>query len=144
MTSALTGGCLCGAVRYRAERPPKYVNYCHCTMCQRASGSAFGMFGVVKAEELEFTKGKPKVYRSSDIAERGFCGDCGGTLFFRYIRRPERIGFAIGSLDAPGETPPNNHNGLESMMPWLDIRDDLPRVKTEDDPEFQAVRKETD
>ena len=121
MTKVITGGCLCGAVRYTAKRPPRHVVYCHFTMCRRASGSAFSMFVAVKADEFEFTKGEPKVYQSSEFAERGFCGDGGSPLFFRCTHGSEWISPALGSLDAPEETPPTNHFGIESILGGVSV-----------------------
>ena len=85
MTIPVTGGCLCGAVRYEADEPPHHVEYCHCRMCQKHSGSAFGVSAAFRADSFRITRGAPKFYKSSDISERGFCADCGSSLIDRYF-----------------------------------------------------------
>ena len=140
-TMPVTGGCMCGAVRYESSDPPHDVSYCHCRMCQRASGNAFGMFASFRRDAFRFTRGEPKLYKSSAFAERGFCAECGTPLIFWYLTPgslSEEIGVPIGSLDHPEDASPKSHWGIESQMPWLAIHDDLPRIRTEEDPDFIA------
>lgn len=139
----ITGGCLCGAVRYEATRHPgDDIGYCHCRTCQKALGALFGCFVVFSGpnidETFKFTRKRPKFYKSSAWAERGFCPDCGTPLVMRDL-----VGYAvtIGSLDHPEDFQPVGHSGIESQVPWLKIDDDLPRWKTEDDPHFIAAVK---
>ncbi len=75
-----TGGCLCGAVRYRTEAEPLWIAHCHCAMCRKATGAAFGTYAGFPAGSVEWTEGEPTLYRSSSEVERGFCSKCGGTL----------------------------------------------------------------
>ena len=133
----ITGGCLCGAVQYEVEGTPNDVGYCHCRMCQRASGGLFGYFVMFSKRTFRLTQGEPKFYKSSAWAERGFCANCGTPLFMRDTS--EDIGIMGGSLDHLEEFPPIDHSGIESQVPWLKIDDDLPRWKTEDDPYFVAA-----
>ena len=83
----LTGGCLCGAIRYRAEGPPKRVSNCHCSMCRRANGAAFATAAAFDPAKLTFTKGAPTAYASSAKLERLFCPACGSSVGFRYRDR---------------------------------------------------------
>ena len=76
---ALTGGCQCGAVRFRATGPFK-VSLCHCRMCQKAFGNYFAP--LVTAKAVEWTRGTPALFRSSNMARRGFCSACGTPLFY--------------------------------------------------------------
>ena len=138
-TEELNGGCQCGAVRYAAS-DPFGPHYCHCRMCQRASGNAFAAFVGFHADRFRFTRGAAKLYRSSSFAVRGFCADCGTPLTFQYDREPHRIGLSIGSLDHPERVAPAIHWGVESMLPWLRFDDGLPRKRTEDDPSFLAAK----
>jgi hypothetical protein len=80
----IEGRCLCGAVTVRATPTRRHVEACHCTMCRRWSGIAF--VGVMCGTEVEF-EGEERVvrYRSSEWAERGFCGTCGSHLFYHYL-----------------------------------------------------------
>jgi len=80
----IEGHCLCGAVTVRATPVRRHVDACHCTMCRRWIGVAF--VGVQCGSEVEIGGDEHIVrYRSSDWAERGFCGRCGSSLFYRYL-----------------------------------------------------------
>ena len=84
MAERIEGHCLCGAVTVRATPVRRHVEACHCTMCRRWSGLAF--LGVQCGSEVEIGGAAHVVrYRSSDWAERGFCGRCGSNLFYRYL-----------------------------------------------------------
>ncbi len=80
---AKTGGCLCGGVRFEISTEVKETGACHCGMCRKSSGGIF--LGVeVPAEGLRFVEDETlSIYKSSPWAERGFCGRCGSTLFYR-------------------------------------------------------------
>ncbi len=93
---SITGGCQCGAVRYRAESLGR-ASICHCRMCQKAFGSFFGP--LVTAVALEWTRGAPKIFASSNVVKRGFCADCGTPLTYDYGATDIEI--AIGTLDNP-------------------------------------------
>ena len=108
----LTGGCQCGAVRYRLEAEPTGANVCHCRMCQKASGGPFMAFAGVRFDELVWTRGAPRVFASSALAERGFCADCGTPLTYRLLDR-DRISVTIGSLDRPSAVAPEMQYGAE-------------------------------
>ncbi len=62
-TMPITGGCLCGAVRYEASEPPHRVGYCHCQMCQKNTGSVVGVFAAFKEDEFRITRGDPKIFK---------------------------------------------------------------------------------
>ena len=131
--ACLTGGCLCGAVRYRLTAPPPGASYCHCRMCQKATGGPFAVFADMKAVTFRVTKGTLAVYPSSRAAERGFCADCGSPLTFRYLDSTW-ISVTIGSLDDPDAVRPTEHAGIESQLAWVHVDDGLPRSETELDP----------
>jgi hypothetical protein len=128
----LTGGCQCGAVRYALTARPKAASICHCRMCQKAGGAPFMAFtGAVRQERFVLTRGAPAVYRSSEIAERGFCALCGTPLTYRLIDR-NRISVTIGSLDRPAELAPTEQLGVESALPWFAGLATLPASRTDD------------
>ena len=135
-----TGGCLCGAVRYEASVAPANSHYCHCRMCQRATGNVFGMFVMFPMDKFRFTGAAPKRYRASAFAERGFCGGCGTPLLFQYDNHRDRIGITLGSLDHPEDAPPERHIGVESHVPWLKLDDGLPQGETKLGPEITDVQ----
>ena len=122
-----TGGCLCGAVRYRAAGEPIAVSHCHCSMCRRASGGPFLTFARFAAKDFTFTEGQPALFRSSESAVRGFCGACGCQITFQYDDRPDRIDVTVGSLDRPDAVTPMRHIWIESQISWLHMDDGLPR-----------------
>ena len=122
----LTGGCQCGAVRYRMEAAPTGTNVCHCRMCQKASGGPFMAFAGVRLDELVWTRGPPKIFASSAVAERSFCADCGTPLTYRLLGR-DRISVTLGSLDRPSAVTPEMQYGVESKLSWLDSVPSLPQ-----------------
>ncbi len=75
-----TGGCLCGAVRYRASQTPDYARYCHCGMCRKVSGAPFTGYAEFPEAVFEWVEGEPSQYRSSEGVIRRFCSTCGSAL----------------------------------------------------------------
>jgi hypothetical protein len=120
MESLLQGGCLCGAIRYKAHGPGLGAFVCYCRMCPRASGSALMGFLYVQADSLQITKGSSKIFTSSPDVERSFCGRCGSPLFFRRYNRPGQCALATGSLDEPGQFAPLMRIFLSDRVSWLD------------------------
>src|SRR5215510_4447316 len=84
----VTGGCLCGAVRYESKEPPIGGYYCYCRICQKSGGGLFNASLRVPGSAFRFTKGKPRYYRSSSFGKRGFCADCGSPVAFLYEGNP--------------------------------------------------------
>lgn len=128
----LSGGCQCGAVRYALYAEPD-ASICHCRMCQRATGGLFLASAGVPLAQFAWTRGQPAVFRSSSIAERGYCRDCGTPLFFRYLAK-DKIDVTIGSLDDPAAAKPGSQVGVESRVPWWRELFDLPGRTTAEDP----------
>ena len=139
----VTGGCLCGAVRYESSEAPNLVGYCHCRMCQKASGGLFLIFADFQGDAFRYVRGQPRYYRSSELATRGFCSECGSPIVFQY---DDSSGPAImvGTLDHPEDWPPNwEHSGIEGKVPWHLINDDLPQTKTEESEFLKEAQKRT-
>ncbi len=122
-----TGGCLCGAVRYRATADPVRAVNCHCGMCRKTSGAAFLTFVHFPLGAFTWTTGEPTRYRSYSAAERGFCDRCGSTLTMHETVLDDRVQVTLGSLDRPERVRPDDHVWTEDQLPWLRIEDDLPR-----------------
>ena len=100
--SGLSGGCQCGAVRFRVEGEPRYSTICHCRMCQKAFSAPFGAFASVPVGGLVWTRGQRKTFQSSNAIARGFCGDCGTPLTFEAASGEGRnIGLTICAFDDP-------------------------------------------
>ena len=96
-------------------------------MCQCAFGNLFAILGSFPLDKFRWVRGRAKMYQSSKVARRGFCARCGTPLVFRNVDDGKRIGISIGSLDHPEQVRPEIHWGVESMVPWLAIDDNLPR-----------------
>ena len=137
----ITGGCLCGAVRYEAEGFLDDAFYCHCRMCQRASGTPAEISVPLKPGSLRFTRGTPKHYQSSPFGKRGFCPDCGSRLCWTPLHEAQAhwLSVTVGSLDEPERAVPQSHGCVESQLPWYRPNDGLPRRRTEEDPEMVAA-----
>ena len=125
MTQALTGGCLCGAVRYEARATHREGYYCHCRMCQLAFGNTRAAFINLRKDEVTWTAGKPAVYASSKFARRGFCARCGSPLSFEYLSS-ENMDLSVGSLDDPTAVAPVSHFAVESRIANWHAEDGLP------------------
>ena len=144
----VTGGCQCGNVRFEAVGQPVWIGICHCRMCQKASGGPFVFFVDFWKKNVCYTKGTPTIFQSSSWGERGFCKDCGTPLFFQYRDvsalsedRRNLIGFTIGCLDDPTPYQATEHMGVESRLANVNIVDDLPCIRVDDDPEIKAILK---
>ena len=131
MDEAMTGGCQCGAIRYRLAVKPSRASLCHCRMCQKAVGQPFAAYAAVNTADFAWTRGEPPAFRSSTAAERHFCPQCGTPLTFRYFHTDE-ISVAMGTLDHPEQVAPSVHYGVESRLPWMasSFLDALPEERT--------------
>jgi hypothetical protein len=137
-----TGGCQCGAVRYRIEGPLGNAGFCHCRMCQKAFGSFGAPLVSVPLAQFRWTRGEPGVFHSSPIVQRGFCRGC-GTPLFMLEEGYGVIEMAIGSLDEPAAAGPDHVVGLESKLPWADRLPALPGHSTAEDRTPQVLAKLT-
>ncbi len=136
----LTGGCQCGAVRYRLEAMAEDVHLCHCRMCQKASGNLFAALAPVRAQEFCWTRGAPAEYRGSSVAIRQFCAACGTPLSFHYASS-EFIALTIGNFDEPARVRPATHYGIEARIPWVReiFAENLPEAVTGEPPGLQDI-----
>lgn len=125
----IRGGCLCGSVRYEIRGAVGKLVHCHCSMCRKAHGAAFGSYLVLKARDFAITAGEGDIvaYDSSPGVQRTFCRRCGSTLQFRSAKRPESIELAAGTLDDDPGVKPAYHIFVGSKAPWFDITDGLPQ-----------------
>ncbi len=125
----VTGRCLCHAVRFDIELPTLWSAHCHCTQCQRAHGAAFVTWVGVAEEAFTITAGKRAVtwHASSVDSERGFCRECGSTLFFRSERWPGEMHVVRANLDQEVDRKPEAHSYWDTHVDWVELGDDLPR-----------------
>ncbi|HWJ86696.1 MAG TPA: GFA family protein [Pelagibacterium sp.] len=118
MADEVTGGCQCGAVRYRIRSQPRSSMICHCRMCQKAVGGPFAAFVAVPRTDFEPVRGAIAVFKSSKVAQRGFCRACGTPLTFDRIDS-EWLAVSLGSLDSPDAFPPRKQFGVEARHDWV-------------------------
>jgi hypothetical protein len=100
-------------------------------MCQKASGQPMMGFTGGKREHLTWTRGQPSIFQSSNLAQRGFCKDCGTPLTYAFAGT-DRISVTINSLDDPEAMPPTKQYGTESKVAWLDKVHDLPSQRIDE------------
>lgn len=130
MHQVLTGGCLCGAVRYRYEGEVRGASYCHCADCRRVSGSAFGVSVPVDAGGFQITTGEPKGFTKAGDSGRSvtryFCSNCGSPLFTVPPLDPDIRFIKAGSLDDPSVVQPSRQSWTRSRVAWAVIDPNLP------------------
>ena len=101
----IEGGCYCGAVRYRAEGEPMFKGQCHCRECQYISGGHPNAVMAMPESGFEYTKGKPKGFRRSDLdnpVTREFCAECGTHLLAKSPSVAGALLLKVGTFDDPG------------------------------------------
>ena len=132
-TRTWSGGCRCGAVRFKVEGPLGEASVCYCRMCQKATGGAFGLFVRIDTDRLAWTRGAPKHFVSSNIAKRGFCGDCGTPLTWEY---EGWLDLAIATFDEAAKIEPVVQLAMDTQFPWVWRLDGLPVRGPESDSEY--------
>jgi hypothetical protein len=121
-----TGRCLCGGVSYRIAGPLRGVVACHCSQCRQTSGHHVAATSAAAAD-LGFTSSATlEWYRSSARAERGFCGRCGGNLFWRRIGA-DTISVMAGTLDAPTGLSLEKHIFVADKSDYYELNDSVPK-----------------
>ena len=122
----VSGGCMCGAVRYEATGAPKGSGYCHCRSCRHHTGAPIVAFVVFATDQVEWLSGDRTLYESSPGIFRAFCRDCGTSLTYECSGLVE---FHISTLDNPDEFPPNEHTHYAERISWLETADKLTRYR---------------
>jgi catechol 2,3-dioxygenase-like lactoylglutathione lyase family enzyme len=112
------GGCLCGAVRYRAEAAATHATLCHCASCRRASGAPAVAWVTFPRERFAFTRGEPARFASSPRVVRSFCSRCGTPLSYAHEGFPDGIDVTTASLDEPERCAPVDHTWVSQRLPW--------------------------
>lgn len=125
MTTPLTGGCLCGAIRYRVDVPITELRACHCTHCQKASGAAGSVNAAIPSDAFHITQGRPMRYDaaadSGRTLYRFFCGDCGSPIYSQRATTPEMAVLRAGTLDDAGDMAITVSIWTRSARPWAHI-----------------------
>ncbi len=136
---SLSGGCQCGAVRFRVDGQPGRASICHCRMCQKAFAGPFGALVTVEVADLSWTRGAPTHFQSSDQVKRGFCAACGTPLTFDYSDTV--IDLAVFAFDDPSAVTPEIQLARESRALWIDHVADLP-VRPSNGPPSQITSRQ--
>jgi hypothetical protein len=121
MGTKLTGGCICGAIRYECDADPVAMLNCHCRDCQRVSGSGYAAILAVPKTAVR-VQGEPRFYKtigeSGRAVERGFCAICGSPVLGYLERLPDVMVLRAPSLDDPARFKPTMDIFTESAWPW--------------------------
>jgi hypothetical protein len=134
MTSLpLTGGCLCGAVRYEVSAPFVTAGYCHCTRCQRRTGTAAAVSALVSPGTFTVTSGRRNI-RDYDPGGgsniKSFCVHCGSGLYAWHPDYPDRVAVRLGTVDGDPGIRPSYHQRVDTAAIWEALPDDgLPRYE---------------
>ena len=124
------GGCQCGAVRFRVTGVLDDASICHCRMCQKAFGAYYAPLVGTRGARLEWTRGEPAWFQSSNLVRRGFCAGCGTPLSYE---APDGVALAAGAFDHPQAFAPRIQYGIEGRLPFVDGLAGLPARRTEED-----------
>ena len=130
VTLPLSGGCGCGRVRFRVEAPPVSATYCHCTRCQRRTGTAASAQAYVEPGSVVIESGEEDLrsWAPADGMEKTFCGACGSSVFVRSPDDGAIVAVHLGAFDGDPGIRPSARQFVAYAAPWEEIPDDgLPR-----------------
>jgi len=133
MSETFEGGCTCRAVRYRMMSRPLFVNCCHCTWCQRESGSAFALNAMIEADRVELLGGAPEAVMTPSNSGKGQkywrCPKCRIALWSNYAGAGDLVNFVrVGTLDDAAKFPPDIHIFTSTKQPWVVLPPGTPVV----------------
>ena len=120
------GGCACGAVRYRVQGRPTNTMVCHCRTCRHVAASPVVAWVTFARSQLEWVRGQPAQFHSSEPVTRAFCAACGTPLTYAHRDSPDTIDITTCSLDDPNAFPPTHHSWLSHDLRWVRFGDGLP------------------
>ena len=127
---SVTGGCLCGELRYEAMAAPFDGAFCHCSMCRKSTGSLFSVVIFFNRSDFHIVQGEPKYFRASEFGRNASCGNCSSIIFGAYDESPS-IYVYLGSLDNPDDWPVieewSGHVFVDDKVSWYEIKDGLPQ-----------------
>ncbi len=129
--TTMTGGCMCGAVRYETTGKSFGVIHCHCRSCRKHNGAPAVTLAGFKADQVKFSGDERKIYESSPGVGRAFCGKCGTPLTWEGDGGDlgPIVEFHISTFDNPDVLVPSAHAFHRERLPWFDIADNLPRYE---------------
>ena len=129
--TVIEGGCTCGKVRYRLTSAPMIVHCCHCSWCQRETGSAFVLNAVIEGDRLDVVEGSPELVSTPSASGKGQevarCPECRVALWSHYGGSGRASAFVrVGTTDAPAALPPDVHIFTSSKLPWVVLPEGVP------------------
>jgi hypothetical protein len=128
MSLNLSGRCECGAVAFEIKDARETVHFCHCSQCRRTSGHTWAATKA-KLDDIDFSKDDGLTwYTSSAWAERGFCNQCGSSLFYRMNGSPA-VGISAGCIDEPHGLKPGKHIFTVDKGSYYEIAKDAPHIE---------------
>lgn len=125
-TTSLTGRCECGSVRFEVTGPLRKVVFCHCGQCRRTSGHYVAATACATGDLQTVADEGLRWYRSSEFAERGFCGTCGSSLFWR-PDHGKHLSIMAGAFGVPTGLSSREHIHVDDASDYYDICDGLPQ-----------------
>lgn len=123
--SGAEGGCICGAVRYRATGEPSNSMVCHCQTCRRVAGAPVVAWVTFATDQFQLLRGQPLQFHSSEPVRRTFCGACGTPLTYEHRDGIGFVDVTTCSLDDPDLFPPTHHSWLSHDLAWVRFGDGL-------------------
>lgn len=139
-TSRVSGGCLCGRIRYDADVFLHDGYICHCTVCQKCTGQPAEITVLIKPGTLRYRGEEPKYFQTSAGGKRGFCAECGSRIVWQAIAPEDDwlTNLCVGSLDNPADARIACHIFADTRLPWYDPCDDLPKFTEADEDAMMA------
>lgn len=126
----INGSCLCGAVVFSADLPSKWCAHCHCSLCRKAHGAGYVTWAGFEQAQVSITKGTDQLawHDSSPGAQRGFCKQCGSSMFFRSERWAGEFHIALGCIDSEMDRKPQANAFFDRHVNWMPIDESLKQV----------------
>ena len=130
----VTGGCLCGAVRYESNAEPEMIVACHCTTCQKNTGSAFSLNVAMPEDKVTITGDSLSTYEERSAPEstpfyRSFCALCGSPISGRGDAYPGVVFLKAGTLDDRSWVKPSAHMWCAEKQPWVTVEEGIPQFE---------------
>lgn len=124
------GSCLCGQIQFLAGLPSKWCAHCHCSMCRKAHGAGYVTWVGFERGQVTFTEGEDRLswFESSTGAQRGFCGQCGSSMFFRSQQWPGELHIALGCFEDAIDRRPRANVFFDRHVDWMPIDNKLKQM----------------
>jgi hypothetical protein len=126
----VSGSCFCGAIGFAATLPSKWCAHCHCSMCRKSHGAGYVTWVGFDSGQVSIKRGEDhlKWFDSSPGAQRGFCSNCGSSLFFRSERWAGELHIALGCMDDDIDRQPQANVFFDTHVAWMPIDASLKQV----------------